>query len=432
MLNAVARRLGYRLAPLDAAAPEHDALTGLASRATLESRLAATLATSAAGVAVLRIDIDDLERVNEALSHAAGDEVIRSIGHRIAMELGDVRDVARISGAAFVATHAPCTDADEAMALANRLRRAAAEPVLAADHVLQATVSVGIALGEPGADVDHVLRNAALAVRRARDGGGDRVELAESDLAHRATQRLELEEAMRRALVQHEFRAWYQPIVDFATAEIVGYEALIRWITDDGRQIFPGEFIPVAEASGLVPELDIIVLAQSLGLLAVLPRERFLSVNVSPVSLTRPDFVRRASELLEFSRVDLRRLHLEVTETALPSDLDVVRSAMLHLSMGGAQWYFDDFGTGYSSMSNLGELPVDGLKLDMSFTRGIHAGDETSIRLAHGLLGLARGLDLATVAEGVETDAVAEVLRAQGWDQGQGWLYGKAAPLDAA
>lgn len=409
-----------------------DALTGLGGRAAYEQRLIERLASPSMGVAVLRIDIDDLERVNEALSHAAGDEVIKALSHRFAMELGDIRDVARVSGAAFVATYAPCADADAAITLANRLRRAAAEPVVAADHVLQTTVSVGIAIAQQGDDVDHVLRSAALAVRRARDGGGDRVELAEPDLAHRATQRLELEEAMRRALVHREFRAWYQPIVHFGTGATAGYEALIRWIADDGRQIFPGEFIPVAEASGLVPELDIIVLAQSLGLLAVLPNEQFLSVNVSPVSLTRPDFVRRASELLEFSRVDLRRLHLEVTETALPSDLDTVRSAMLHLSMGGAQWYFDDFGTGYSSMSNLGELPVDGLKLDMSFTRGIHSGDETSIRLAHGLLGLARGLDLATVAEGVETDEVAAVLHAQGWEHGQGWLYGKAAPLDAA
>ncbi len=437
-LAFVAQRMGYHLTPINTASLALDELTGLHGREMLMERLGSTLearakrAGATGGTAVMRIDIDDLERVNEALSLAAGDFVISEIAARIAALVGDAANVARIAGAAFVAIVPEAENADSCAALANGIRRAAAEPVVTAGHVIQSTVSIGISFEDGSRSAELALQNATLAVRNAKDGGGDRVEFAESDLAVKAIRRLELEEAMRQALLNNEFRAWYQPIVDFQDSRIVGYEALIRWFTSDGGQIFPGDFIPVAEGNGLVPELDIIVLAQSLGLLAQLPGEQFLSVNVSPASLTRPDFVRRAAELLEFTRVDLRRLHLEVTETALPSDLDVVRSAMLHLSMGGAQWYFDDFGTGYSSMSNLGELPVDGLKLDMSFTRGIHAGDETSIRLAHGLLGLARGLDLATVAEGVETDAVADILREQGWEHGQGWLYGKAAPLSAA
>ena len=432
-LTLLAHRRGFRLTPI-AAAPVHvDELTGLRTRDAFTTHLAEILEMAATDrMAVLRVDIDDLERINEGLSHAAGDVVIATISRRLVDAIGTHERVARISGGAFVAMVHDVESAESVAGLAHTIRRVVSEPVVTGGHVTQSTVSIGISIEDGSRSADHAIRNATLALRRAKDGGGDRVEFAESDLARQAMERLELEEAMRQALLNNEFRAWYQPIVDFNDRRVVGYEALIRWITSDGQHIYPGEFIPVAESNGLVPELDIIVLAQSLGLLAQLPEDQFLSVNVSPASLTRPDFVRRAAELLEFTNVDLQRLHLEVTETALPSDLDVVRSAMLHLSLGGAQWYFDDFGTGYSSMSNLGELPVDGLKLDMSFTRGIHAGDETSIRLAYGLLGLARGLDLATVAEGVETDAVADILREQGWDHGQGWLYGKAEPLNTS
>ncbi len=440
-LSFVARKLGYRVTPVEAQQPRTDELTGLSARDQLLHRLEMLLAERAqggpyatpSGVAVLRIDIDDLERVNEALSHAAGDIVIVALAQRIATIVGDPKNVSRIAGAAFAAlVPTDGADASAVEALAHQVRRAVSDPVIVSGHYITSKVSIGVAFEDAADGAETALQNATLAVRRARELGGDRVELADRDLAMKARQRLELEEEMRRGLDADEFRAWYQPIVDFVDGHVVGYEALIRWFTPDGRQVFPGEFIPVAESCGLVPDLDALVLAQALERMADLPDPQFIAVNVSPVSLMRPDFVRRASALLSVTGVNLTRLHLEVTETALPSNLDVVRSAMLHLSMGGAQWYFDDFGTGYSSMSNLGDLPVDGLKLDMSFTRGIHAGDETSRRLAHGLLGLARGLELDTVAEGVETDAVASILREQGWEHGQGWLYGKAAPLNAA
>lgn len=434
-LAALVRRLGYEVVPVDHERHVVDPLTGLMGRAKLVDTMEALFGMprrEGSGVAVLRIDVDELERINEALSLGAGDLILTHIAERVASQVGSADRVARIAGSAFIALLPGAEAAEDAAELAHRIRLAVAEPVVAHGHLLQPTVSIGIAFEPRLLDGEIVLQNVALAVRRAKDGGGDRVEFADADLAVRAMKRLELEEAMRHALLTNEFRAWYQPIVDFNGGSLRGYEALIRWITEEGIRFGPAEFIPVAEVNGVVSELDLIVLAQSLALLKQLPSPTFLSVNVSPVSLMRPDFVRRAAELLDLAQVDLSRLHLEVTETALPADLDVIRSAMLHLSLGGARWFFDDFGTGYSSMTNLGELPVDGLKLDMSFTRGIHAGDQTSIRLAQGLLGLAQGLDLATIAEGVETEGVADILREQGWQQGQGWLYGKAAPLSAA
>ena len=421
----VAGRFGYHVLPMPASANILDLVHWDAVGTLLSARIACAPSNSA--TALLRIDVDELDRVHESLSVSAGDQVLASVGRRIAEVVGDAAEVRRVSGSGFavIASGAP----GMAAALGETMRRTVVAPILVQGHVVEPTISIGIALALPDLPVASVLQNAALAVRRARESGGDRIELARAEFARHAAERLAIEEALRRALASDAVTAWYQPIVDLATGETMGYEALCRWISADGSQVPPAEFIPIAERAGLIPEIDLLVLSEALELLAQLPDSNFVSVNVSPASLTHPDFADRASALLEHSGIDLRRLHLEITETALPTDIDVVRGAMLRLRGRGARWYLDDFGTGYSSLSNLGSLPVDGLKLDMSFTRGIEAGDETHARLASGLLSLARGLDLITIAEGVETEATAAFLREQGWGLGQGWLFGRAEPL---
>ena len=430
--RALAGHFGYQLHPTADIAAHASQLSDRSGREIALARLQTLIEEFPAPdsrMVVLRIDVDDLDRVNEALSLAAGDLVLEAVATRIIELVGNSANVVRIAGAAFLALVPDADTFGEHAEFAHALRRTVANPVMAMNHVIQPTVSIGVAYADITTNADDVLQNVTLAVRRAKDTGGDRVEFAAADLAREAMERLELEEALRRALATDEIRAWYQPIVDFTNGRVVGYEALSRWITVDGHFVPPSSFIPVAEVASLITEIDILVLAQALSLLVDLPEDQFISVNVSPASLTRADFISRACELIDTSCVNLRRLHLEVTETALPSDLDVIRAAMLRLGMGGAQWYFDDFGTGYSSLTHLGELPVDGIKLDMSFTKGIHSGDETSTRLAHGLLALAKSLDLDTVAEGVESQEVANILGAQGWSHGQGWLYGKAEPI---
>ena len=419
----VAGRLGYRLLPGEAGPLD------LMLWDVLASRLAARVARADAErpVALLRVDVDELERVHEALSVSAGDQVLATVGRRIVDVVGGDAEVRRVSGAGFAVILVGAPGA--AAAVADRMRRTVTTPVLVQGHVVEPTISIGIALAMPDLPVAEVLQNAALALRRAREAGGDRVEVARAELARRAAERLALEESLRRALAGQDVSAWYQPIVDLASGGVAGYEALCRWTTADGTQVPPAEFIPIAECAGLVPEIDLLVLGQALTLLERLPEGRFVSVNVSPASLTHPDFTDRVCVLLDAAMVDLRRLHLEITETALPSDIDIIRGAMLRLRGRGARWYLDDFGTGYSSLSNLGSLPVDGLKLDMSFTRGIECGDETHARLANGLLALAQGLDLVTIAEGVESPGTAQRLRDQGWALGQGWLFGHAEPM---
>ncbi len=431
-VRAIAGHFGYQLHPTASIATHASQLSDRSGREIALARLRTLLEelpTPDASMVVLRVDVDDLDRVNEALSLAAGDLVLEAVAARVIELVGNSANVVRIAGAAFVALLPDMDAFGEHAEFAHTLRRTVADPVLAMNHVIQPTVSIGVAYADASTNAEEVLQNVTLAVRRAKDNGGDRVEFAAADLAREAMARLELEEALRRALATDEIRAWYQPIVDFTDGRVVGYEALSRWITSEGLFVSPSAFIPVAEVASLITEIDILVLGQSLALLTDLPEDHFVSVNVSPASLTRADFITRACELIDASCVDLRRLHLEVTETALPTDLDVIRAAMLRLGIGGAQWYFDDFGTGYSSLTHLGELPVDGIKLDMSFTKGMHSGDETSTRLAHGLLALAKSLDLDTVAEGVESQEVANILGAQGWSHGQGWLYGKAEPM---
>ena len=423
----VAGRFGYHVLPMPGGSDVLDLVPWDSVGTMLSTRIACAPSNSA--VALLRVDVDELERVHESLSVSAGDQVLAAVGRRIGEVVGDAAEVRRVSGSGFavIVSGAPGI----AAALGETMRRTVVSPILVQGHFVEPTISIGIALALPDLPVPSVLQNAALAVRRAREAGGDRIEVARAEFASRAAERLALEEGLRRALASEAVTAWYQPIVDLASGDTVGYEALCRWIGSDGTHVPPAEFIPIAERAGLIPEIDLLVLGQALELLERLPESNFVSVNVSPASLTHPDFADRASVLLERTTIDLRRLHLEITETALPTDIDVVRGAMLRLRGRGARWYLDDFGTGYSSLSNLGSLPVDGLKLDMSFTRGIEAGDETHARLASGLLSLARGLDLITIAEGVESQATADLLRQQGWGLGQGWLFGRAEPMPA-
>ena len=203
----------------------------------------------------------------------------------------------------------------------------------------------------------------------------------------------------------------------------------MRWEHDDGTVGAPDTFIPTAERTNLIVDLDRVVLRDALDLLARLPASQHVSVNVSAASLSAPELVVVVEQALEKAAVDPSRLHLEITETSLVHVTDKVQAAMRTLAARGVRWYVDDFGTGYSSITHLRDLPIAGLKLDRSFTAGLGSGRRRGERaLADGLAGLAEGLDFDTVAEGVETRTQAEALAQQGWVHGQGWLFGRPVP----
>jgi PAS domain S-box-containing protein/diguanylate cyclase (GGDEF)-like protein len=413
-------------------AVEHDWLTGLATMPLALTRLQRWISElprrGGRQVGLLCVGIDALKSVNEALSYHAGNRLVREVGARLATVVGDSDMLARGSGDEFLVMLPDLVSGADASALADRARTAVHGALEINGMELQPSVSIGVATGGRSVDASSLARDAALAMHLAKDKGRDRVEFAQPQLAVEAQQRLSVETGIRQGLQDREFFAWFQPIVALTGGAVVGFEALIRWVRSDGKVVSPADFLPVAERSHLIAELDAVVLEQSVQLLRDLPAPVHIAVNVSATSLASTDYADHVNALLRQSGIEPSRLRLEVTETALLSLGQPVIDSMQGLADAGIGWYVDDFGTGYSSIAHLRDLPIAGLKLDLSFTAGIRDGDLTCEQLAKGLVGLAEGLGLDTVAEGVETPIEAGVLRAQGWVHGQGWLFGRPAP----
>jgi diguanylate cyclase (GGDEF)-like protein/PAS domain S-box-containing protein len=409
---------------------DHDSLTGLANRWRLLREIELVAADRADGevVALLVVSLDDLKTVNEALTHTAGDLLLTALADRLVELVGSRSRVARVSGNEFAVVLPHLGSAEEAAETATRLLEEAQVPVVVGGHELETSVSVGLAVLD-GSTVDELLRDASLAAHEAKRLGRGRWMALDPELSERARGRLEATAGLRAALAAGEIRAFVQPVVDLATGQRVGGEALARWVRGDGSVVPPGDFLPVAESSGLVVEVDHAVLRDAL---AHADGDGFVSVNMSSASLASEDLVARVVAVLDETGFPAERLRLEVTETSLVQVTEGVRARVQALHDLGARWLVDDFGTGYSSIAHLRDLPVHGLKLDRSFTADLTEPDPAGAsarRLAQALAGLAEGLGLDTVAEGVETEEQAAVLREQGWHLGQGWLYGRPAPV---
>ncbi len=411
----------------------HDAVTGLAVRSVALAHLHRALdrqAGTGAILAVLSIGVDGLTAVNDALTHAGGDQLIAFLAGRILGEIGDPNQVGRGTGDEFIVLLSDLASPAEAAQMAERILTACRSPITIAGQPIDPTVSIGIATSASGALPDELLRDASLAMRQAKARGRNCFALLDDVLATEAHTRLLFAAEIQRGLVMEEFAAWFMPIVCFETGQVTGYEALVRWIRPDGIEVGPAEFLPCAERRGLIVLIDRLVLRQALAALSRLPEGLTMAVNVSAVTLAQPDHPQLVAEALQAAGVSPERLHLEVTETALLRVTDRIRQQMEQLAGRGVRWYVDDFGTGYSSISHLRDLPIAGLKLDRSFTSSLRAKDSKSLRLSQALVGVAEGLGLDTVAEGVESIEEARLLTSQGWLRGQGWLYGKAAPLE--
>jgi len=337
--------------------------------------------------------------------------------------------VGRGTGDEFLVIVPDLESGADASVVAERVRVAAQGPVVVGAHHLHPTVSIGVATGVGDADPEDLLRDAGLAMHKAKANGRDRVEFVDPQISNEASRRLLVDGAVRDAVRDGQLVPWLQPIVRLRDSALVGYEALVRWVRPDGSVVEPAAFLPVAERTSLITEIDRAILQRSVALLGRLHDPLFLAVNVSASTLAQPDYAGFVLDLLSVSGVRPERLHLEVTETAVLRITPAVRTSMARLADVGVRWFMDDFGTGYSSITHLRDLPIRGIKLDRSFTTDLGAADGTAEQLARALGGLARGLALDTVAEGVETREQAAALAACGWVHGQGWLYGKAAPL---
>lgn len=420
----------------------HDALTGLANRAELVSTLETAqqhqrrAGDRGAQVAVVFIDLDGFKRANDRYGHAVGDELLRVVARRMQAEVRRDVLVARLGGDEFVVVMPAVTDWHEPVTLARRLVRAVAEPVEVEGHWIRVGASAGVALSgtAPGADRDplDLLRCADMAVYTAKQRTGDPVAVYDDEMDQLVVDQADIEEGLAEALQSGtELSLVYQPVMDSLTGDPVGVEALVRWDRSDAGPVAPSEFVPIAERSGLVVDLDLWVLEAALEQLGAWSAQPAMSrlrlaVNVSGRSLLDPGFVEHFSEIVGHSGVDPKQLTLEVTETALVTDLDLAATQLERLRSSGVRVAIDDFGTGYTSVAHLRALPVDEIKIDSSFVQGLP--DRESYILIQMINELAHRLDVPTVAEGVETDDQVDALREIGCDCLQGFLFARPMP----
>jgi diguanylate cyclase (GGDEF)-like protein len=413
----------------------HDPLTGLPNRALFLDRLDHALARASrnkAPVAVLFLDLDGFKTANDSLGHAAGDELLVRVGQRLegAARAGDT--TARFGGDEFALLLEGLEDPEDAAAGAARVLEALRAPFRIKRRDVMVTASIGIATGR--SRPQDLIRNADLAMYRAKAGGKGRYEVFEPSMHAAVVERLQLESDLQRAVEQEEFVLRYQPVVRLGTGRPVGFEALVRWRRDNGELVLPVDFIPAAEDTGIILSLGRWVLREACAQAARWRRAHnptVVSVNISAAQLSQPGIVYDVAAALEDSELPPEDLVLEITETALMNDLDGAVARLEELKRLGVGLSVDDFGTGYSSLQYLRRFPVDTLKIAKQFIDGLRSeGEETA--LARAIVELANGLGLRVVAEGIESEVQLAALTELGCDLGQGHLFAWAlTPEDA-
>ena len=415
-----------------------DALTGLPNRRLLTDRVESALAqTKRDGTpfALLFLNLDRFNHINETLGRGFGDRVLLDVAQRIRGCVREVDTVARLGGDEFVLL-ANQADARGAEATAWRVMEALKRPFTHGGMSFTVTASLGIALHPAdGASMDELMRRCDAAMREVKQSGraAFRFHTTRPDAdGGQSRSRMRLDHAMRLALAQERFRLHYQPQVDLKSGAVVGAEALIRWHDPELGEISPGEFIPVAEESGFIVAIGDWVLRSAVAQAATWADAGLwmpVAVNVSALQFQQPGFVDGVAEVLREAGLAPQWLELELTESILIQDAHGAMRRLQALSELGVQLAIDDFGTGYSSLAYLKRVPVGRLKIDRSFVSGLPA-DESDAAIVRAIIQMGRALRLQIVAEGVETDAQREFLRAAGCDLYQGYLY--APGLDAA
>jgi diguanylate cyclase (GGDEF)-like protein len=409
----------------------HDALTGLPNRAGFHQALKAALSRAERDgdpVALLAFDLDRFKEVNDTLGHPAGDQLLREAASRLRAELREHDTVARLGGDEFMVIQVGAEQPAGAEALAARLLEVMGEPYRLDGHQAVATATIGIAIApEDGNDADQLVRNAdtALYQAKAERRGSACAFRPEMDRALKA--RREMERGLRRALAEGEFRLLYQPQVAFPSRLLVGYEALIRWQHPERGLIAPGEFIALAEETGLIAPIGDWVLREACVAACAWPEGTKIAVNLSPMQFRHGDIVASVRDALAASGLPARQLELEITEGLLLQDSEQVLQRLTELKALGVSIAMDDFGTGYSSLAYLWRFPFDKLKIDQRFTRDM-THDPKVAAIVETILALGRTLDLTVTAEGVETEGQASALADAGCDLGQGYLIGRPLP----
>ncbi len=413
----------------------HDWLTGLPNRVLFRERLNDALRTAAqagqaAECALLCIDLDRFKAVNDTLGHAAGDFLLQLVAERLRALVRAGDTVARVGGDEFTLIQCGIDNPQEAVSLAERLIHDLALPYTVCGREVQIGASVGIALApRHGRDPDQLLGFGDAALYDAKSQGRCRVSVFTPDMAELLRERAELEDDLRVAMAEQRLTLHYQPQYALATGRLVGGEALLRWTDTRRGPVSPGEFIPVAEASGLINIIGKFVLEQACRDAAAWPHHVRVAVNVSPAQFHAGDLIETVSRVLADTGLAPHRLELEITEGVFMQDSDMTRTALVGLKGLGVRITLDDFGTGYSSLSYLRRMPFDKIKVDRSFVSAL-GHDPAANALVRSIIGLARGLGLETNAEGVETKAQAQLLRDEGCEEVQGYYFGRPMPVE--
>ena len=409
----------------------YDALTDLPNRALFHERLKQELADLAPGqrIAVHYIDIDEFKSVNDSLGHLIGDELLKSVAANLSRCLGTAGFVARLGGDEFAIVQTGVSTIDEVTDLVMSVYTAIRTPFECAGHQLTTDASIGIALApEHGLDLNEILKNADLAMYAAKSAGRRTCRFFDPEMDVQARVRRTLELDLRQAIARGELEVYYQPCVSLQDGRITGCEALVRWRHPERGMVSPGEFIPIAEETGLINEIGEWVLATACADAAKWPNGIRLAVNVSPVQFKSATLALKVTAALAESGLSASRLELEITEAVLIRDDDTALAILHQLRAIGVRIALDDFGTGYSSLSYLQRFPFDKIKIDRAFVVGLADGDGSS-SIVQAVVNIAAARNMTTTAEGVETEAQRQMLRALGCSEMQGYLFSPPKPL---
>ena len=416
----------------------HDTLTGLPNRVLLADRLGQALrrcTRTGSSVAVLFIDLDRFKFVNDSRGHAVGDELLVAVAERLRGVVRGHDTVARFGGDEFVVV---CEDDDaavQASVIAEHVAEVLREPVLTDGQEVFLGASIGIAVADSGADSpESLLRDADAAMYRAKERGRDRCEFFDAVMRTEAVARLETQSALHRAVERDELRLHYQPVVDLASGEVRGVEALVRWARPHHGLVGPGAFIPLAEETGLIVPIGKWVLEEAARQVALWqearPGQRLtVNVNLSAAQLRQPDLVDNLAAVIDTYGIDPGALCLELTESTFMEEAEGHGAALAALKALGVNLAMDDFGTGYSSLTYLKRFPVNVLKIDQAFVGGL-GRDASDTAIVRSVIDLAHALGLTVVAEGVETADQAAHLCRLGCDLAQGYYFARPLPPD--
>jgi diguanylate cyclase (GGDEF)-like protein/PAS domain S-box-containing protein len=419
----------------------HDPLTGLPNRALFTDRLERALAHAdrdSRSVGLLFLDVDNFKVVNDSLGHQQGDALLAEVALRIRSCVRAEDTVARLGGDEFTVLLEDISSEADATEMAGRIVDVLSDPIPLAGREIFVTASIGVALSAPRHDNPNtLLRNADLAMYRAKGDGKARIAVFDRSMEARALERLEVETEMRSALDRGEFEVYYQPIFSLTDQHITEFEALVRWRKPDGRIVLPLNFIPVAEETGLIVPLGQWVLdracEQTRRWQDQFPSDPPLgiSVNLSARQFQHPHLLEDVQNTLARTGLEPRSLTLEVTESVAMQDPESTATTLRALKSLGLRIAIDDFGTGYSSLSYLQRFPLDTLKIDRSFVDGL-GQDTQDDAIVSSVIALAKSLNLSVTGEGIETQEQLTRLRALGCDEGQGYYFSKPLLADAA